>query len=121
VFPYIPVQCSNGRASRAAAAFDAVHRMTKKTITTERRTGRDRRKQDGAPPKGIERRRGIEPRKPEVSEVQISESDWGRLEAAVNLPVKTPAAVPSPVAPDGAPVPPTPAVKAPPVKVHKGS
>ena len=91
--------------------------MTKKPPLTDRRTGRDRRQKDAEPPKGIERRRGIEPRKPEVSELQISESDWGRLEAAVTLPVKTPALPDSSPAP---PAPPAPAVKAPPVKVHKG-
>ena len=47
-----------------------------KKQTTERRTGADRRKTDSAIPAKYERRRGIESRKPEVSEVEMSNSDW---------------------------------------------
>lgn len=46
----------------------------------DRRTGADRRKADNGPPKGVrERRVQLEPRKPEVQEVEISPSDWASL------------------------------------------
>lgn len=45
----------------------------------ERRSGQDRRKRDQPPPSGVERRRSIEARKPEVKEVELSETDWSRL------------------------------------------
>jgi len=47
---------------------------------TERRSGRDRRKLDKGPPTGRERRVSVEPRKPEISEVEITPSEWGALE-----------------------------------------
>lgn len=48
--------------------------------TTERRSGVDRRKADVGPPPGKrERRRGIEPRQPEVQELQLTDSQWGAL------------------------------------------
>jgi hypothetical protein len=46
----------------------------------ERRSGKDRRANDLVPPKGIERRRTIEPRKPDVVELDLSESEWGKLQ-----------------------------------------
>lgn len=56
----------------------------KKTSTSasaaERRSGRDRRKADKGSPHGRERRVGMEPRKPEISEVEISPSEWAALE-----------------------------------------
>ena len=45
----------------------------------DRRSGLDRRQRDEPPPAGIERRRSIEARKPEVREVELSDTDWGRL------------------------------------------
>ena len=45
----------------------------------ERRSGVDRRKVDSGPPGKHERRRGIESRKPEVTEIDMSESEWTRL------------------------------------------
>jgi hypothetical protein len=45
----------------------------------ERRSGRDRRRVDKAPPGGHERRRSVEPRRPEVEELDISPSEWDRL------------------------------------------
>ncbi|MCP5272858.1 MAG: hypothetical protein H6932_16795 [Burkholderiaceae bacterium] len=47
--------------------------------TAERRSGEDRRRRDGANPKGAERRRSIEPRGPEVSEVALPPEEWQRL------------------------------------------
>lgn len=51
-----------------------------KPSPTDRRSGQDRRKVDVGPPAGRrDRRRGIEPRQPEVSELQLTESQWGAL------------------------------------------
>lgn len=56
----------------------------KKTSTSaaaaERRSGRDRRKADKGSPQGRERRVGMEPRKPEISEVEMSPTEWAALE-----------------------------------------
>ena len=51
-----------------------------KATPTNRRSGTDRRRADRGAPQGPERRVGLEPRKPEVTEVEISESDWARLQ-----------------------------------------
>jgi hypothetical protein len=42
----------------------------------ERRSGRDRRKKDLGLPAGWERRRGVEPRRPEVVELEFTPSQW---------------------------------------------
>jgi hypothetical protein len=47
--------------------------------TVERRSGKDRRVADLPPPNGRERRRTAEPRKPEVTEIDMSPSQWTRL------------------------------------------
>jgi hypothetical protein len=47
--------------------------------TVERRSGRDRRVIDIPPPKGRERRRTAEPRKPEVTEIDMTASQWAHL------------------------------------------
>lgn len=47
--------------------------------TVERRSGKDRRTADLPVPKGRERRRTAEPRKPEVTEIDMTPSQWGRL------------------------------------------
>lgn len=44
----------------------------------DRRTGQDRRERD-LPPPGRERRRGVEPRRPEVTELDLTPSQWGAL------------------------------------------
>jgi hypothetical protein len=56
----------------------------------ERRAGADRRKIDLGPPNGIERRRGMEPRKVEVKEVDLTASDWANFDAQVPLKPKKP-------------------------------
>jgi hypothetical protein len=58
----------------------------------ERRTGADRRQVDLGPPNGKERRRGIESRKVEVQEVDLTLSDWARFEAGTPLTAKKPSA-----------------------------
>jgi hypothetical protein len=48
---------------------------------SERRKGPDRRKVDKGPPPGRrERRVGAEPRQPEVQELEVSSSEWARLQ-----------------------------------------
>jgi hypothetical protein len=49
----------------------------------ERRSGGDRRKIDKGPPRGRERRVQMEPRKPEVAEVEVTPSEWAALHDAV--------------------------------------
>lgn len=56
---------------------------------TERRSGDDRRRKDVGPPTRHERRRGVEARKPEVTELEISESDWAALtDATMPMPLR---------------------------------
>jgi len=46
----------------------------------DRRHGVDRRKVDSGPPAGIrERRKSVEPRQPDVQELDITPSEWDRL------------------------------------------
>ena len=45
----------------------------------ERRRGIDRRRVDADPPGKRERRRGVESRKPEVTEIEMSDSEWTAL------------------------------------------
>lgn len=47
---------------------------------TERRSGQDRRRAESSePPHGRERRRNVEPRKPDVAELDLSLSQWDAL------------------------------------------
>ena len=46
----------------------------------DRRKGGDRRKIDKGPPGRRDRRVNPEPRKPEVDELEVSVSDWARLQ-----------------------------------------
>ncbi len=55
----------------------------------ERRSGADRRRVDKGPPGGRERRRLVEPRRPQVEELEMSESEWAQLSA--ELPPPAPA------------------------------
>jgi hypothetical protein len=48
--------------------------------STERRSGKDRRHaESSAPPGGRERRRNVEPRRPDVAELDLSLSQWDAL------------------------------------------
>jgi hypothetical protein len=49
---------------------------------TDRRSGVDRRQVDKDPPGHRERRRHVEARKPEVVELDLSDSDWAALTKA---------------------------------------
>jgi len=52
---------------------------TRRSAEAERRAGEDRRKVDVGPPGKADRRRSLEPRKPEVVELDMSDSDWTAL------------------------------------------
>jgi hypothetical protein len=45
----------------------------------ERRSGRDRRRVDTLLPGEPERRRSVEPRKPDVRELALSDAEWAEL------------------------------------------
>ena len=60
--------------------LEVVTQGKRKTPPAERRSGADRRRADKGSPTGRERRVGMEPRKPEISEVEISPSEWAALE-----------------------------------------
>ena len=47
--------------------------------SVERRSGKDRRRHESQPPGTWERRRSVEPRKPEVAELEITPSQWDLL------------------------------------------
>jgi hypothetical protein len=49
------------------------------TRPAERRSGNDRRRRESTPPAGWERRRSVEPRKPDVAELEITPSQWDLL------------------------------------------
>jgi hypothetical protein len=45
----------------------------------ERRSGTDRRRVDVGPPGRFDRRRGVEQRRPEVLEIEMSNTEWAAL------------------------------------------
>lgn len=47
--------------------------------TNDRRSGQDRRKKEDGPPAGYERRRAVEPRQPELTELHLSEEELRAL------------------------------------------
>jgi hypothetical protein len=47
----------------------------------ERRKGIDRRQQEKAVPKALDRRKGLEPRQPEVVELHLSQEEWNRIKS----------------------------------------
>jgi hypothetical protein len=49
--------------------------------SVERRSGNDRRLDESLPPGTWERRRSVEPRKPDVAELEITPSQWDLLHA----------------------------------------
>ena len=61
---------------------------------SDRRSGADRRQADQGPPKGMrDRRTSLEPRKPEVQELDLTASDWAALDTpTAPQPKKPPAA-----------------------------
>ena len=51
----------------------------RKPSPTERRVGSDRRKVDMLPPSKVDRRRSVDSRKPDVVELDMSNSEWSAL------------------------------------------
>jgi hypothetical protein len=45
----------------------------------ERRSGKDRRQQELGAPDGMEKRKKVEDRKPEIFEIMLSEKEWKEL------------------------------------------
>jgi hypothetical protein len=52
----------------------------RKVVGGDRRSGKDRRTKDLGPPGKTERRRSLESRKPDVTEIEMSATDWSALE-----------------------------------------
>jgi hypothetical protein len=64
----------------------SISRKTGTAVTPiDRRSGKDRRKLEKGPPGTHDRRRSVEPRKPEVVELDLSPSEWGALTGADEL------------------------------------
>jgi hypothetical protein len=61
---------------------------------TERRSGQDRRRVEQGPPGLRDRRRQVEPRRPDVAEIELSADEWEALHQAL-----VPPAAPAPAAP----------------------
>jgi hypothetical protein len=57
--------------------------------TVERRSGVDRRVADLPPPGKIDRRRNVDARKPEVIELDMSNSEWSTLSQSPETPAKS--------------------------------
>ena len=60
----------------------------KKLQLHDRRSGEDRRKVDKGFPGKYDRRRNLESRKPDVSEIDMSNTDWAALSDEPALPKK---------------------------------
>ncbi|MBH9552123.1 hypothetical protein [Inhella gelatinilytica] len=56
----------------------------------ERRSGRDRRQIELGPPHGVERRKSIEARKPQIEEVEMTAEEWEALMAGAPTPTLKP-------------------------------
>ncbi len=52
---------------------------------TDRRSGVDRRRADKGPPGRVDRRRVAEPRKPEVAELDLTDSEWSVLKEQTSI------------------------------------
>ena len=62
--------------------------IARKAQDAERRSAQDRRVADSPPPGKHERRRSLEPRKPEVVELDMSNSEWATLNRDPVAPTK---------------------------------
>jgi hypothetical protein len=60
----------------------------RKPSPTERRSGSDRRKVDKLPPGKVDRRRSVDSRKPDVVELDMSNSEWTALTQVPEPPPK---------------------------------
>ncbi len=63
---------------RMTLTMDKQH-ARKPLPAADRRSGADRRRTDASLPEKHDRRRGLEPRKPEVVEIEMSPSEWAAL------------------------------------------
>lgn len=61
--------------------------MTERRNTTDRRSGKDRRQEENGPPTSYERRRTVEARQPELTELNLSEEELRALGFTQNAPV----------------------------------
>ena len=61
---------------------------TRKAREHDRRSGADRRQVDSLPPGKIDRRRSVDARKPDVLELDMSNSEWTALNQAPSPPTK---------------------------------
>lgn len=52
---------------------------TERRLPTDRRTGKDRRQTEAGPPTSFERRRTVEARQPELTELHLSEEELKAL------------------------------------------
>lgn len=52
----------------------------------ERRSGQDRRRLEEGPPGSHDRRRLVEPRRPDVEEIEMSPSEWDALNQGLGAP-----------------------------------
>ena len=52
---------------------------TERKLPTDRRTGKDRRQTEAGPPTSFERRRTVEARQPELTELHLSEEELKAL------------------------------------------
>jgi len=58
------------------ANMPAKNRTNRSLQEQDRRSGEDRRRVDSGLPRKYDRRRGVEPRKPEVVEIEMSDSEF---------------------------------------------
>ena len=71
--------------ARRAQSLSMATNCKSQAVAVERRLGNDRRRRDSAPPASWERRRSIEPRKPEVVEMEMTPSQWDALDGSASL------------------------------------
>ena len=78
-----PTQADSGRGNRLETTTTihdtGPHHMTERRATTDRRSGKDRRQDEQGPPTGYERRRTVESRQPELTELHLSEEELRAL------------------------------------------
>lgn len=72
------------RASKAFPPMAPRRPQASPKPPAERRTGDDRRRADKGPPRGRERRVTLEPRQPEVVELDITPEEWVELHQAAS-------------------------------------
>lgn len=75
--PALGLERLSGFGNIAHSGSTAVNR--RRQPPRERRTGIDRRKVDKGPPDGRDRRVGMEPRQPDVAELDLSPQEWAAL------------------------------------------